>query len=309
MKEDDREISVDTHTVSDAESQDSGSDSEPQVFNFMKEMSCGAENMKLPAALELKASKGDVVVDVGLDQGIEFFAALEHGYTVYGFEANPFTLKNLREKCEKKSNCEFIDPKKVTLPLPVKPNWGYLIGAGAGAEPGEMDMVVSGPGSSVVETAPGADSTKVEKVQIVRISDYVQTDVFFFKLGVQGFEFSVLQGTKELFQNHKVKTLMMEVYPRGLGHANVNMEEMLNFIWYDLGMFCSTTIGGAARQKFPMDHSNSIKGFASFLQSKTGPVWWGAFDDFFCFNRKQWWHQRRRLLGLLDHGPVEGQAR
>jgi hypothetical protein len=97
----------------------------------------------------------------------------------------------------------------------------------------------------------------------------------------------VLKGSKALFQKHKVKTMLMEVYPRGLGHAGVNFDDFLNYIYEDLGMFCSTAAGGFG------NHPNSIKKFSDLLQSNKDAVWWGKFDDVFCFNHQKIWNSRR----------------
>ena len=134
---------------------------------------------------------------------------------------------------------------------------------------------------------------------MLRLDDVVKTDVFFFKLDVQGAEFGVLKGAKNLFAVHKVKTLLMEVYPRGLGHAGVNMFELLNYMYDDLGLFCSTASGSFG------NHANSIKEFAAMLETKTGATWWGAFDDVFCFSNKKTWNTRRRLIGGMDNMGME----
>lgn len=261
-----------------------------QVYDFISELKCRSEgHMGVPKIL-LSDGTGKVVVDVGLDEGREFFAAINSSYSVFGFEANPDTVKKLRVKCEAlgAKRCEYVDLEQAIFPLKPKHKGGYLIGAGLGSKDGYLNLTLDGPGSSTVEISPRG-SGEVTTIRVLRLSDIVDTDVFLFKLDVQGAEFEVLKGSKGLFQKHKIKTILMELYPRGLGHAGVNFEEFLNYIYEDLGMFCSTTGGNFG------NHPNSIKEFAGFLEKNSKPIWWGKFEDVFCFNVNKSWNSRRLL--------------
>ncbi|KAL7539100.1 hypothetical protein ACHAXR_010869 [Thalassiosira sp. AJA248-18] len=267
-------------------------DVQPQIYNFMKELKCRSHHMNVPPVLNT-SGHGKVVLDIGLDAGDEFFTALESGYSVYGFEANPLTIDNLRPKCEsaKAYKCVYVDAANITEALPPIPNGGYLIGGGAGSHRSVMNMSIAGPGSSFVEVAPGVQTPAYKQVTIIPVSDVVKTDVFFFKLDVQGFELEVLKGAQGLFDNHVVKTLLMEVYPRGLGNAGVNFTEFLDFLWADLGMFCSSSNPGD--KSFKMNHPNALPQFAQYLKgiahSEGAKQWWGIFDDFYCFNMRKSW--------------------
>ena len=272
----------------------SSSSTVPQVFNFIKELQCRSGHMDVPSVLRQNGT-GKVVVDIGLDAGKEFFAALESGYSVFGFEANPISCIALRKKCETATGykCIYINANNITKPLPPIPNGGYLIEGGVGSTRGLMPMSLAGPGSSLVEVAPsgwlGDKDVKYKNVTILPVSDVVNTNVYFFKLDVQGYEFEVLKGAKDLFDNYVVKTLLMEVYPRGLGNAGTDFMEFLSFVWNDLGMFCSSANPGG----FKVNHPNSIPNFAGYLKSlyddNITKVWWGTFDDFYCFNREKIW--------------------
>jgi len=203
----------------------------PQVFNFIKELQCRSGHMDVPTIL-CQNGAGKVVVDIGLDAGKEFFAALESGYSVFGFEANPISCIALRKQCETATayKCIYINANNITKPLPPIPNGGYLIEGGVGSTRGLMPMSLSGPGSSLVETAPGVKDAKYKNVTILPVSDVVNTNVYFFKLDVQGYEFEVLKGAKDLFDNYVVKTLLMEVYPRGLGNISWNFLALYGMI-------------------------------------------------------------------------------
>lgn len=136
----------------------------PQVFNFIKELQCRPGHMDVPSILRENGA-GKVVVDIGLDAGNEFFAALESGYSVYGFEANPISCIKLREQCEQATSykCVYINADNITGPLPPIPNGGYLIEGGVGSKKGTMTMSLAGPGSSLVETAPGVATPQVSR--------------------------------------------------------------------------------------------------------------------------------------------------
>lgn len=142
-----------------------------------------------------------------------------------------------------------------------------------------------------MEVAPTVKTPNYKNVTILPVSDVVSANVYFFKLDVQGFEYEVLQGAKGLFDNHIVKTLLMEVYPRGLSNAGTDFLEFLSYIWNDLGMFCSSSNMG--RSSFKVDHPGSLSEFAEYLKSLSEnnitKVWWGQFDDFHCFNREKIW--------------------
>ena len=136
--------------------------------------------MDVPSVLRQNGA-GKVVVDIGLDAGNEFFAALESGYSVYGFEANPISCIKLRKQCEAATayKCIYINADNITKPLPPIPNGGYLIEGGVGSRRGFMEMSLAGPGSSLVETAPGVKVPQYKNVTILPVSDVVNTNVFF----------------------------------------------------------------------------------------------------------------------------------
>ena len=121
----------------------------------------------------------------------------------------------------------------------------------------------------------------------------VQADVYFLKIDVQGAEFEVLKGARELFEKFKVKTMVMELYPRGLLFAGVDMLQFMRFIYDDLGMFCSTSGATPARVGFG-HHPNSLEDFAAMLQRQPKhPMFnhgWGHFDDLMCFNARKAWN-------------------
>lgn len=270
----------------------------PQVYNFMKEFGNREHHLDVPKILQagVQYGKDKVVVDIGLHDGQEFFAAIDSGYSVFGFEANPVTAAALRKRCDEYDGklhgsirCLSVNARDIKEHLPPKPFTSYLIEGGAGSTKSVLNMSISGPGSSFVEIAPGTTNPVFQMVTVVPVSDVVEADVYLFKLDVQGFEYDVLKGAKPLFNKKTVKTMVMEVYPRGLGNAGTDFDEFLNFIWDDLGMLCSSSNPISSKESFGMDHPNSLTGFGIYLKGLANATWWGKFDDFICFNRLKAW--------------------
>lgn len=108
----------------------------PQIYNFMKEFGNRDHHLDVPKILktDLSYGKGKVIIDIGLNDGLEFFASIASGYSVYGFEANPVSTKTLREKCEEYDGkthgpprCMFVDAADITEHLHPEPFTSYLI--------------------------------------------------------------------------------------------------------------------------------------------------------------------------------------
>lgn len=267
----------------------------PQIYNFIKENECRQGHMSVPPLLNANGT-GKVYVDIGLDAGEEFFAALSAGYSVYGFEANPLSAMNLKTKCEKEiTNCKFVNGSDIETHLPPIHRGGYLIFGGVGSTKMTMNMSMSGAGSSFAEKPPttAIANLREQEVNIFPLSDVVNVDVFLMKIDVQGFEFEVLKGAKALFKEKVVKTLLMEVYPRGLGNAGVDFLDFLSFLWDDLGLMCSSSLPPSSKGAFKVNHPNSLPEFAEYIKGISDGArnipWWGAFDDFYCFNRRKLW--------------------
>lgn len=252
------------HTVEHPQSLDDSNRCIPQVFNFMKEFGCREGHLAVPKILvqsDLSYGKGKVVVDIGLFDGQEFFAAIDSGYTVYGFEANPGVIPNLRKKCEEydgkargELKCIYVNANNITEHLHASPFTSYLIEGGAGSSRSVLNMSIAGPGSSFAEDAPIKRDQLYEMVTMIPVHDVVGTDVYLFKVDVQGFEYDVLKGSKTIFDQRIVKTMLMELYPRGLGNAGTDFDEFLNFLWHDLGMLCSS----ASRKHLISDASSEF---------------------------------------------------
>ena len=263
------------------------------VHDFIADMGCRAEgHIGVPRALR-QPGLGKVVVDIGLDKGAEFFTAISNNYSVYGFEVNPHALVNLKKRCAGMGaeRCEYVHPGDRPFPLPPKRAGGYLIGAGAGAVDGFFNFTLAGVGTSMADVPPAAVRRQgVASVQVLPLGAVVQADVYFLKIDVQGAEFEVLKGARELFEKFRVKTLLMELYPRGLLNAGVDMLQFMRFIYDELGMFCSTSAGRFGQ------HPNSLEDFAAMLQRQPKRPrynWgWGRFDDLMCFNARKAWNSK-----------------
>lgn len=247
----------------------------------MKEFGGREGHLAVPKILvqsDLSYGKGKVVVDIGLDDGQEFFAAIDSGYTVYGFEANPFAVTTLRKKCEEydgeahgELKCIYVNANNVTEHLHPSPFTSYLIEGGAGSSRSVLNMSIAGSGSSFAEDAPSKKDQNYKMVTVIPVHDVVDTDVYLFKVDVQGFEYDVLKGSKTIFDQRIVKTMLMELYPRGLGNAGTDFDEFLNFLWHDLGMLCSSADPVEGGYSFPMHHPNSLSDFGNYLKGLKNP--------------------------------------
>jgi len=266
----------------------------PQVYNFVKELQCRADHILTPKILETNG-EGKIYVVVGLWKGDEFFKAIDSGYSVYGFEMDPISLKALREKCQEHSKCKVYEAEDVTAPLPPYAG-GYLICAGAGPIRGEIKMSGNGnSGSSFVDKSPTGKLDIL--VPVLSVEEVVDADIFFFQIDVQGFEYEVLKGATTLFKNRNVKTLQLEVTPKTLS-LTVEFETFLRFLYHDLGMFCSTSnpipSGPAGLAGFHYEAPGSFAGFSEYLknwvETPKRRVQLGRFDDFLCFNYKKTWY-------------------
>ena len=272
-------------------------DAPPLVHDFVADMGCRAEgHAGVPHALR-QPGLGKVVVDIGLDDGAEFFTAISNNYSVYGFEANPHTLFRLKKRCARMGaeRCEYVHPGDGSFPLPPKRAGGYLIGAGAGAMDGLFNFSLAGAQTSMVDEPLRGAQQGVASVRVLPLGAVVQADVYFLKIDVQGAEFEVLKGARELFEKFTVKTLLMELYPRGLLSAGVDMLQFMRFIYDELGMFCSTS-GATSRNRGFEQHPNSLEDFAAMLQRQPRRPrfnWgWGRFDDLMCFNARKAWNSK-----------------
>jgi FkbM family methyltransferase len=285
----------------------------PHVYNFWKALDLGAPNMELPIQLKGNGA-GKVFVNVGLNDGLEFFAAIEKGFSVYGFEPDPQSLERLIKRCTSlgKAKCEVLDPVRlqttiycgmllnctqlnILKPIPPVQGKAFLIPAGCGPRRTTMMLSQAEAGSSLVEVAPGADPNKRKEVTIVRLDEVVDTDVWFMQIDVQGFEYGVLQGALKLFENRFVASLMFEYYPRGLESAKVDHAELVSFVWHKLKMFCSIARlkDPHAGSGFVWKHAHNLTGFVAYmdhirdfdLKNNLRTTYWGTWYDFVCFNR------------------------
>ena len=79
--------------------------------------------------------------------------------------APSFFVYFIWECCEQATSykCVYINADNVTGPLIPNGDGGYLIEGGVGSKKGTMTMSLAGPGSSLVETAPGVATPQVSR--------------------------------------------------------------------------------------------------------------------------------------------------
>jgi len=266
------------------------------IFPLLKELGSGWKNMEITPLLRGKEAFGtrSLVVDVGLDDGDEFFLAIENGFEVIGFEPNPASFSALAGKCAALRNAKcraLVDVSSLSLPLERAPGASYLIHAAAGAEAGELDFFLNGAGSTFnpppSESEAKNNETKWTKVPVVRIDDYIQEDVYLFKTDTQGFDAFVLQGAAKLFRDHVVRQLIFEVDPLNMARNAVTITELMEMI-QNYGMLCFTDRNDVTPECEFM--GDTVEQFEKVYFSEQNAnvdsdrFWAKCWEDFMCIN-------------------------
>jgi FkbM family methyltransferase len=261
------------------------------VFPLLKELKAGWGNMQEPQLL-LKKAEGtrSLVVDVGLDRGREFFKAIENGFEVVGFEPNPESFAGLAERCRALVTTEcyvFEDVSTVQRPLQREPGASYLINAAVGAEPGEMELLLRGAASSFQAPKTAENAHKWKMVPIVKIDDFIQENVYLFKIDTQGHDPLVITGASNLFKNHVVRQLIWEVEPLTMARNNVSLTDTMSML-QDYGMLCFNERSDATgRCGFWGDTVDQFEKqfFGPDNVDVNGPgLWADCWEDFLCIN-------------------------
>ena len=127
-------------------------------------------------------------VTIGLDDGTEFFQAIQSRFTTYGFECNPRTIEALAGKCKNISNCEVVDLDSLTEPLPALPNHGYLIPACVGKENGKTDLYIGSSNAASSTVALGGMNRGNTSITMpaVRLDGILATDVWMMQIDIEG---------------------------------------------------------------------------------------------------------------------------
>jgi FkbM family methyltransferase len=286
------------------------------IFPLLKEMGAGWYNMQATPLLKKRAhGSRSLIVDVGLDKGEEFFLAIENGFEVVGFEPNPVSFPALARKCTalNTSSCHVLDDLSAqSLPLNRSPGDSYLIHAAVGAVAGELDLFIRGPMSSF-QPNPGAknDKSKWKTVPIVRIDDFIQEDVYLFKIDTQGFDSFVLQGAATLFRDYVVRQLIFEVEPLAMSRSKITIAETMEMI-QDYGMVCFLErLGVGAKCEFRGD---TVERFEELyfsdknVREEGDGLWAPCWEDFVCINiEKPWPGAELPVCGFNGVGEVRGK--
>ena len=186
--------------------------------------------LKVPPLINRNATGcRSLILDVGLHTGDEFFAAVDHGFEVVGFEPNPKTFPVLKARCLQKPKCQVLDLDTTALPLQRKEGYSYLINAAVGAEPSTLQLNIKADVSSPVQVS-GLQGRQTSQVEVVKMDDLIKEDVYLFKIDTQGYEKFVLEGSKDLFDNYVVRQVILEVDPFTMAPNNVTVHHVLDLL-------------------------------------------------------------------------------
>jgi FkbM family methyltransferase len=256
-----------------------------QVFPLLKELRAGWGNMQVPPLLKRNAENTRaLIVDVGLDQGEEFFYALNQGFEMVGFEPNPVSFKTISAKCNSLDRCEVVDLATVELPLKRKPSHSYLFHAGVGATRTELEISVNphAPLSTFADLEVNKDGEKA-KVPVLPIDLVIDEDVFLFKIDTQGFEHFVLEGAKKLFENHVVRQLIFEMDPYLMNHQGLNIKQTLEMV-QEYGMLCFADRNDSQACDYLGDSAEGLnEHYFNNIETVIGQFA-KCWDDFLCIN-------------------------
>jgi FkbM family methyltransferase len=245
--------------------------------------------MQVPPMLNKKAQgKRALVVDVGLDKGEEFFFSIDRGFELVGFEPNPVSFPKLREKCNARPTCHVVDLATVKRPLEREPGHSYLVNAAVGAEPASLPFFTKGSGSTLA--SPSSLSSDTIKVPVVVIDDFIQEDVYMFKIDTQGFDHLVLKGANNLFRDHVVRQIIFEVDPLAMSRSNLKLTDTMEMV-QGYGMACFTDRNDLEPNcKY---YGDSVEGFEEkYFTKRNMPAkakWAQCWEDFMCINIDKGW--------------------
>lgn len=242
----------------------------------------------MPPLLHKNATgMGALVIDVGLDKGDEFFLAIDNGFEVVGFEPNPQSFPNLAKKCTEKPKCNIVDLEKAPLPLQREAGHSYLINAGAASEKAILQFSMAHDTSSFVANKGLSKKKKVD-VPVVRIDDIIRDDVYLFKVDTQGYDQFVIEGASELFKNHAVRQVIVEIDPFNMVVNNHSVHGFLELLQSN-GMMCFTARSDVKKKKHCRYFGDSVEGFEAVFDGKPGysHQWADCFEDFLCLNTEK----------------------
>jgi len=256
-----------------------------QLFSLLKDFNTGTVNMKVPDILLKNATgAGVLIVDIGLDEGKEFFTSIKSGYEVVGIEANPKLFEDLSLHCTQIPTCNVIDLDQTSLPLQREAGQSYLINIGAGEKEETLEFHLHGPVSSFTNNK-GLSRAEKKLVKVVRLDDIIREDIFLLKIDTQGYDFFVLKGSQKIFQKHTVRQVMIENDPFNLGCNNVTTHDVVELA-QSYGLACFSARKESDLLPVCRYVGESVEGYEKVFyprptySNKFGYCW----DDFICIN-------------------------
>jgi FkbM family methyltransferase len=156
-----------------------------------------------------------IVMEVGMHRAVQCLQAASAGLEAHCVEPSPasFTRVKAAVRTAKQETKNRVHLYQVAAGERSGGTIPFVSSGGTGDHVGQHDMW------KMEETAPVEGGGTVIQVPVKRLDDIVKEaggEVFLLKVDTQGFEPTVFSGLSESLQQHKVKYVLFEYWPRGM---------------------------------------------------------------------------------------------
>ena len=161
------------------------------------------------------------VIDIGANIGYwsNLLASIDKNLKVISFEPEPSNLKLLRENININSFNERIN----------------IIPKALSNQKGKFNLYLSDDNAGDHRMYAEENNRKYVEVEVSIGDEEIKDDnISFIKIDVQGYEYKVMTGMKEVLNKNKDISILTEFWPYGIRRAGDNPEEYINMM-YELG--------------------------------------------------------------------------
>lgn len=151
-------------------------------------------------------------------------------------------------------------------------------------------LILESQGSNIKPDGVELESgqVNVSKVNVVRIDEIIQEDVYLLKVDAQGYDHFVLEGASGVFQDYTVREVIFEVEPREMLQNNLTLTQTMQMMQNKYGMACFADRTEVVHRKICDYRGDTVQDFETRFFDQMEPVQWGAWalcwEDFVCIN-------------------------